>query len=51
MNEAEIKNNYKNLGGAVIAILGEHGGLAFDGENWFFEPAQEILISLRLRTE
>lgn len=30
--------------GAVIAMLGEYGSLAFDGENWFFEPAQKVPV-------
>jgi fructoselysine 6-kinase len=25
-------------------MLGEYGSLAFDGENWFFEPAQKVPV-------
>ncbi len=28
----------------VIAMLGENGSLAFDGDNWFYEPAQKVKV-------
>jgi fructoselysine 6-kinase len=42
MEKARKKCESKN--GAVIALLGENGSLAFDGSDWFQLPAEKVTV-------